>query len=117
MDKNTTPEVIKKRKRRSNKLTIKQQRFIKELPNSKSATDASIKAGYSSKSASQSAYKNMNNYQVQQALAGSGVLAVQTLTNELNNDSAEIRVKSADIILKHQPKVEVTANFDLEDII
>lgn len=111
------PEVIKRRKRRSSKLTIKQQRFVEALPTSKTLKEASIKAGYSESGASVSATNNLNNFKVQQALSGSGVLAVQVLTNELSNDDANIRVKSADILLKHQPKTEISQTFDLEDLI
>lgn len=110
------PGTIKKRARK-NKLTIKQSRFVSELPKSKTGTEAAIKAGYSENGASVRASELLGMSKIQAALIGAAPLAVQVLTNELNNDDADTRIKAADKILKYTPKTEVSASFDLEDLI
>jgi len=56
----------------SRKLTLKQQRFVNELPLASSATEAAIKAGYSASThhvAESLASKTLSNVEVQKALA------------------------------------------------
>ena len=56
---------MKKKKR---KLTLKQRRFLKELPTAKSQTEAALKAGYSPSCAKEVGSENLSKSNVKEAL-------------------------------------------------